>query len=98
MTDMKLPLIALKGAKSAGKDTLATLMVQRLGYERQAFADSLKYATARAILVAFPSLDMTQEAVLEYLEHSKRKDPSSLEGWARPVCSTWYCRGDEIRA
>jgi len=85
MTDMKLPLIALKGAKSAGKDTLATLMVQRLGYERQAFADSLKYATARAILVAFPSLDMTQEAVLEYLEHSKRKDPSSLEGWARPV-------------
>lgn len=85
MTDMTLPLIALKGAKSAGKDTLAALMVQHLGYERQAFADSLKRATARGILVAFPGLDMTEEAVLEYLEHSKRQDPSSQEGWARPV-------------
>jgi hypothetical protein len=74
-------LIGLLGAKGAGKDTAATLLIERLGFVRTSFADSLyrEVAEAFGVTVDFLSRRETKETPLPELALALCKDPQFVE-------------------
>jgi hypothetical protein len=74
-------LVGLLGAKGAGKDTAATLLVQKLGFIRLGFADALYREVVEAFGVTneFVSRRETKETPLEELALLHCKDPQFVE-------------------
>ena len=50
-------IIGLTGKKNSGKDTAAKYLVENYGYERKAFADSLKKSVAALFEIPFEKVD-----------------------------------------
>lgn len=69
-------LIGLLGAKGCGKDTLAKLLIAKLGFVRASFADALyrEVSTAYAVPVAFLENRDTKEKPLRRLALIRCKD------------------------
>ena len=74
-------VIGLLGAKGSGKDTLAKLLGERLGYVRVAFADALYREVAAAYGVSVPSLQNreTKETPLPELGLANCKDENFVQ-------------------
>lgn len=69
--------IGMMGAKGAGKDTAASVLVDKLGYARVGFADELykQAAAAFGVSVAYLNRRETKETLLPRLRMANSKDP-----------------------
>ena len=100
-------LIGLLGVKGAGKDTAATLLVQRLGFIRVGFADALYREVAQAfgVTVEFLSRRETKEMALPELALARCADAdfvalvTDTQGIGAPRSPRWILQvwGTEYR-